>query len=229
MPADVDAAENSAASGDALLRSWAAWRDLLLRAAVGLLTIFTGVTAAFFFDGYREQLEQGKQLAETRAGIIHELEHYEAHGGNIVVSINKSLDRWKAANAAGAQAVPGYYLMTGAPRPPTAAWTSALSSGVASRFDPVTQLELGYFYSEFSGIHENYVRNLVFTEQEILPREVAGPAAFYDAGGKLQPQFKVHMDQLARFSADLHRLTAEAKRLHAKLEAQAREQDGVSK
>ena len=226
---DVENVVQSTVTGESSLRSWSAWRDLLLRAAVGLLTIFTGVTAAFFFDGYREQLEQDQQLSETRAGIIYELKHYESHGGAIVDDIDKSLARWKAANASGAQAVPAYYLINGAPRPPTAAWTSALSSGVASRFDPATQLDLGYFYSEYSGIHDNYLRRLVFTEQEILPRVASGPSAFYDANGKLQPQFLVHMQLLGRFSADLRRLNAEATRLRMKLETQARNKDGDSR
>jgi hypothetical protein len=186
---DTDPIQVPAAASATTLRTWAAWRDLLLRASVGLLTIFVGVTAAFFFDGYRDQLEQEQQLRDTRMGIITELQHYESHGGKIAEDIDQSIDRWKAENAAGIQAVPAYYLMTGAPRPPTAAWSSAVASGVASRFDPKTQLELGYFYSEFTGIHDNYLRRLVFTEQEILPRALSGPSAFYDANGKLLPQF----------------------------------------
>lgn len=221
--ADIDSIQNLGTAGGSTLRTWAAWRDLLLRAGVALLTIFVGVTAAFFFDGYRDQLEQAQQLHDTRMGIVTELLHYEAHGGKIADDIDQSIAQWKAADAAGMQAVPGYYLMNGAPRPPTAAWSSAVASGVASHFDPETQLELGYFYSEYSGIHDNYLRRLVFIEQEILPRAIAGPAAFYDSSGKLLPQFQVHMDLLARFSADLHRLNIEAKRLRVKLQAQ----DGV--
>jgi hypothetical protein len=225
---DVDSIPEPAPLGAPSLRSWSAWRDLLLRAGVGLLTIFAGVTAAFFFDGYREQLEQEQQLRETRAGVITELKHYESRGGAIADDIDKSIARWKAASASGVRAVPAYYLMNGSSRPPTAAWTSATASGVASRFDPDTQLELGYFYSEYLGIHENYVRRLVFTEQEILPKLISGPSAFYDTSGKLQPEFMVHMNMLARFSADLRRLNGEATRLRVKLEAQAGEQGGVT-
>ena len=221
---DTDSIQQPAASGGSSLRTWAAWRDLLLRAGVGLLTIFVGVTAAFFFDSYRDQLEQAQQLRDTRMGIITELQHYESRGDTIADDIDKSIARWKTANAAGIQAVPGYYLMNGSPRPPTAAWTSAVASGVASHFDPDTQLELGYFYSEYLGIHDSYVRRLEFTEREILPRAMSGPSAFYDSTGML-PQFQVHMDMLARFSADLHRLNAVAKALRIKLQAQAAEQD----
>jgi hypothetical protein len=188
---------------------------------VGLLTIFVGVTAAFYADAYREKIDQDQQLAEARAGLITELKHYESRGGQIADEIDGSVARWKAENASGKQVVPAYYLFKGAPRPPVAAWTSAMASGTASRFDPKLQLELGYFYSEYSGIHENYVRQLDFAEREILPRELIGPAAFYDANGKLQPQFAVHVMLLARFSSDLRRLNTEATRLRIELERQA--------
>jgi hypothetical protein len=221
---DTDPIPAPAAANGSLLRTWAAWRELLLRAGVALLTIFVGVTAAFFFDGYRDQLEQAQRLHDTRKGIVTELMHYENRGGKIADDIDQSIARWKAANAAGIQAMPGYYLMSGAPRPPTAAWSSAVASGVASQFDSKTQLELGYFYSEYTGIHDNYLRRLVFTEQEILPLALSGPSAFYDANAKLLPQFQVHMDMLERFSADLRRLNAEAKRLRIKLQAQDEDQ-----
>ena len=210
-----------ASGGSFPLRDWTAWRDLLLRAGVGLLTIFVGVTAAFFFDGYREQLERGQKLKDARRGIIAELKNYELGGAVVVDDIDKSLASWKQASAAGTQAVPGYYVMTGSPRPPTAAWTSAVASGVAGNFDPDTQLGLGYFYSEYFGVHDSYVRRLEFTEQEILPRALTGASTFYDPGGRLLPQFQVHMDLLGVFSTDLRRLNAFAKRLRVKLEVQA--------
>lgn len=217
---DVDELPQAADPSASPLRSWAAWRDLLIRAGVGLLTIFVGVSAAFYADAYREKLDQDQQLAETRAGLVTELTHYEKRGGEIADAIDQSIARWRAADAAGIQAVPAYYIMVGAPRPPTAAWSSAMASGAASRFDPQTRLELGYFYSEYTGIHDNYLRRLVFTESEILPREKTGVSAFYDANGRLEPQFRVHVELLARFNGDLRRLNAEATRLRDKLKAQ---------
>jgi hypothetical protein len=53
-----------------------------------------------------------------------------------------------------------------------------------------------------------------------------GAGAFYAADGKLQPQFKVHMDLLARFNEDLRRLNLEARRLRIKLESQAQSGKG---
>ena len=75
----------------------------------------------------------------------------------------------------------------------------------------------------------NFRQGNVFAAQQAFRdrRAMSGPSAFYDSTGKLLPQFQVHMDMLARFSADLHRLNAVAKGLRIKLQAQAAEQDAA--
>ena len=85
-------------------------------------------------------------------------------------------------------------------------------------FDPKLRRELGYYYSEFIGIHDNYDRYNQFTEREILPRLAAGPDAFYGPDGKLLPMFRVHMDLQTEFAADLRRLGQMAQNLRTRLE-----------
>jgi hypothetical protein len=80
-------------------------------------------------------------------------------------------------------------------------------------FDPELRLALGYFYAEFLGIHQNYVRRLEFIESVIIPTSKGGPSAFYDSSGRLQPEFQVQMSLLAEFGADIRRVAAEASRL----------------
>src|SRR6266480_522554 len=63
----------------------------------------------------------------------------------------------------------------GVTHPPTAAWNSAVSSGVARMIEPKLRTDLGYYYSEFLGIHDNYDRYNQFTEREVLPRILLGP------------------------------------------------------
>ena len=46
------------------------------------------------------------------------------------------------------------------------AWNSAVASGVARMLEPNLRRDLGYFYSEFVGIHDNYDRYNQFTERE---------------------------------------------------------------
>jgi hypothetical protein len=187
-------------------------------AATELLIIFAGVTAAFFVEGYRETLDERTQLRQATQGIIAEMYHYEDRGLELADSIDQRLARWRAADAAGFRAVPAFYRIPGAPNPPTAAWDAAVSSGVASMFEPQLSIELGYFYNEYVGIHSNYLRHLSFVEREVLPRVAAGPDAFYDDRGKLRPDFGVQMSLLEEFGRDLRRLSEEAGALGAKLE-----------
>jgi hypothetical protein len=114
--------------------------------------------------------------------------------------------------------VPALHLIPGAPYPPSAAWATAVSSGTANRFDPALSLEIGWFYSEVGGIHENYRRYLVFHEREVAPRALEGAAAFYGPDGKLKPEFQVHLALYEAFVADLKRLCAQTTDLRRKLE-----------
>jgi hypothetical protein len=81
-----------------------------------------------------------------------------------------NIARWEDAERTGKRAVPGYYRIPGAPHPPSAGWNSAVASGVARMLQPKLRRELGYFYSAFVGIHDNYDRYNQFTEREVLPR-----------------------------------------------------------
>ena len=109
--------------------------------------------------------------------------------------------------------------MRGSPFPPTPAWDAAISSGVASLYEPSLRLDLGYYFNEFVGIHTNYVRRLSFIEREVLPRARVGPQTFYDASGALLPQFGTEMELLADFAAELIVSSEWAARLIARLNA----------
>jgi hypothetical protein len=78
--------------------------------------------------------------------------------------------------------------------------------------EPDLRRDLGYFYSEFVGIHDNYDRYNQFTEREVLPRSLSGPDAFYGPDGHLLPVFRVHMDLQKEFAEDLRRLGGMAAR-----------------
>jgi hypothetical protein len=84
--------------------------------------------------------------------------------------------------------------------------------------EPGLRIELGLFYSEMAGIHDNYDRYNQFTEREVLPRIALGPDAFYGADGHILPNFRVHMDLQKEFAADLRRLSNQARPLRMRLE-----------
>lgn len=114
--------------------------------------------------------------------------------------------------------MPGYYRIPGATHPPIAAWNTMVSSGLARLIEPKLRTELGYFYSEFLGIHDNYDRYNQFTEREVLPRLAAGPDAFYGTDGRILPMFRVHMDLQQEFATDLRNLSTKARDLRIRLE-----------
>lgn len=195
------------------------WRPNWSRAAVELVVIFVGVTAAFFVESYREHLAAEDDLRQASAGILSELRSFETRGGGYVEAFTAPIERWREAEAAGRRAVPEFYRIPGAPRPPTAAWDATVASGVASQFEPDFRFRLGYFYSEFRGIHENYLRHLDFVEREVLPRVDVGTDAFYDASGRFDPAVRVRMALIEEFIADLGRLSLMAGELADELEA----------
>jgi len=192
------------------------WRGIR-RAATELLVIFAGVTAAFFVEDLRETLGEREQLRQVTRGLVAEMYHYEDRGTELADSISSRLAQWRSADASGSQAVPAFYRIPGAPSPPTAAWDAAVSSGVASMFEPALRIELGYFYNEYVGIHSNYVRHLTFVELEVLPRLEMGASAFYGEEGRLRPEFGAQMALLEEFGRDLERLSAEAGALGVRL------------
>lgn len=195
------------------------WRQRVGWLASELLVVFIGVSAAFVVENYRDGRTQAGELHQAIAGVIVELADYETRAQQFADAIKASIATWEEADRAGKRAIPGYYRIPGATHPPSAAWNTTVASGLARLLEPKLRIELGYFYSEFVGIHDNYDRYNQFTEREILPRIVMGPDAFYDADGHLLPQFRVHMDLENEFAADLRKLSAKAHDLRTRLEA----------
>jgi hypothetical protein len=195
------------------------WRSHLGWLTGQLLVIFLGVSAAFLVENYRQRENDKTEMMQAVAGIIKELENYEIKSAQFADAFDSAIEKWKTADRQGQRAVPGYFRLPGAPHPPSAAWTTTVSSGIARMLDPQLRVDLGYFYNEFVGVHENYERYNQFTEREVLPRISQGPDAFYGGDGKLLPMFRVHMDLQSEFAADLRRLGKQGHDLRLRLEA----------
>ena len=198
----------------------ALWRSRALAALAQLTTIFVGVTLAFVFDGWRKDLDEAADVRQTVGALITELRHLETHGMSLALQMEASAEVWHAADRAGRQAPLDLHRIPGATNPPSAAWASAVSSGMANRLDPALSLEIGWFYSEVIGIHANYARYMAFHEREVMPRVLEGAASFYGADDKLKPEFRVHLALYEEFVADLKRLCVRAGELRTKLEAE---------
>jgi hypothetical protein len=194
------------------------WRTYLGRLAGELIVVFAGVSAAFVVENYRDSRNQAAEFRQALSGVTAELNRHENRGREIAELISARIKEWEDADRAGKRAVPGSYRIPGATHPPIAAWNTMVSSGLARLIEPKLRTELGYFYSEFVGIHDNYDRYNEFTEREVLPRLAAGPDAFYGPDGRILPLFQVHMDLQQEFASDLRNLSAKAHDLRTRLE-----------
>jgi hypothetical protein len=194
------------------------WRGHLGWLAAQLIVVFAGVTAAFVVENYRDNRNQQAEFHRALSGLIAELNRYETRGLEFADAMDAKISAWEQADRNGSRAIPGYFRIPGATHRPSAAWTTMVSSGLARLIEPGLRTELGLFYSEVIGIHDNYDRYNQFTEREVLPRIALGPDAFYGADGHIQPAFRVHMDLQREFAADLRRLSHQAHDLRLKLE-----------
>jgi hypothetical protein len=195
-----------------------AWRTRFGRWAGELLVIFVGVSAAFVVENYRDNRNQAAEFHQTLAGVIAELNRHEGRSLEFADGISARITEWEKAARDGNRAVPGYFRIPGATHPPIAAWNTMVSSGLARLIEPKLRTELGYFYSELTGVHDNYDRYNQFTEREVLPRIASGPDAFYGPDGHLLPMFRVHMDLQQEFANDLRALSTRAHDLRTRLE-----------
>ncbi|MDH3732765.1 MAG: hypothetical protein OEU54_04490 [Gemmatimonadota bacterium] len=176
------------------------------RSIAELFVIFVGVSAAFFVENYREGRQELQELEQAVDGLVFELGHYSERTLVHASAIERALGDWQAEDALGRRAIPGDYTIPGALRPPAPAWETTVASGTANLLEPTIRMELGWFYNEFLGIHDNHARQVEFSEREILPRATLGPDAFYGADGRVLPQFAVHMSLLEDFGTGLQRM-----------------------
>ena len=151
------------------------WRGHVGWLAGQLIVVFAGVSAAFVVENYRDSKNQQADFRQALSGVIAELNRYETRGLEFADGMDTKISAWEQADHSGTRAIPGYYRIPGSTHPPSAAWTTMVSSGLARLMDPDLRLELGLFYSEMVGIHDNYDRYNQFTEREVLPRVTLGP------------------------------------------------------
>jgi hypothetical protein len=162
------------------------WRPRLGWLVGELIVVFAGVSAAFVVESYRDSRNYAAEFRQALSGVTAELNRTETRAREFADGISAKVKEWEDADRSGRRAVPGYYRIPGATHPPIAAWNTMVSSGLARMIEPKLRTELGYFYSEFVGVHDNYDRYHQFTEREVLPRLAAGPDAFYGPDASCQ-------------------------------------------
>jgi hypothetical protein len=167
-------------------------RERLGWLASEFLIIFVGVSAAFVVENYRDYRTHVAEFHDAMSGVIAELRNTEAKTRTYSEAIFADLARWEEADRTGKRAVPSHYRIPGATHPPTSAWNSAVSSGVARMIERRCAPSLGITTTN-SSASDNYDRYNQFTEREYCCASF-GPEAFYGSDGKLPLHFRVYMD-----------------------------------
>ena len=107
-----------------------------------LIVVFAGVSAAFVVENYRDTKNQQAEFRQALSGVIAELKRYETRGREFADGMDAKISAWEQADRSGTRAIPGYYRIPGATHPPSAAWTTMLSSGLVRLIEPGLRTEL---------------------------------------------------------------------------------------
>jgi hypothetical protein len=139
----------------------------------------------------------------------------------ITEPIRKGLSDWRDAFDRGEQPPPFFLRIAGSDTAPDT-WQMLQQEQLSALFDPETLFDLGFYYSELSGVGRKYLRYVAFVENDILPGLKDGSAGFYDEAGALRPRYAANMDRLGEFGEETDRLRRWADCLVYRIEAEKR-------
>ena len=211
--AEIDCvAEGPPARGSwARLDRWVS-RHTLSKVGLELLSVFVGVTGAFWLDNWRQQRQQ-QQSADAVYKSLSEEVSLIAHGGpEIDLKIRNGMSDWQARYARGERPAPYTYMMPRSPRPPTGVWEAAMSSGLINLLDTRLLFCLARYYRRLESSGEEYVEYKHFVENEVLPF-ADDPKYFYGADGRLKPRFSGNMNKIVRWQNEHVLIVGEARQL----------------
>ncbi len=188
-----------------------------LRVVAELAVVFLGVTAAFFVDNYRERLQARERADQLASALLRDVTAFADASAAYAGAIRAGLAEFRDARAAGRRPVPYVLRVPGAEGGPVQVWEAAMQSGAGEVLDPELVFELAGLYHEIEGEAFKYLRYAEFTERQVWPLVAGDTAGFYDASGKLKPEFTAHMRQLEEIAADLASQHERARTVAAKL------------
>lgn len=102
-----------------------------------------------------------------------------------------------------------------AARPPVRIWDSVVATGAARALSPNLLFRLAMFYNCQNSFGERYALGDLYRTAHLPAWH--GPAGFYDASGKLRPEFVAYVDRRRDLLAASRNLTAQARALRAEL------------
>ena len=186
--------------------------------AIDFVIVVAGVFVGLQVNTWNEARVEATRRQQSIDALVTNLEDAIQVQHRFIAAIDAGLSEWEAAEARGEKPTPFYYRIEGSDTPPDV-WSTFEQMELTDLFDPVTLFDLTFFYSEADGIGQKYVRYVAFVEDEVLPGEIQGEEAFYDADGRLRPAFRANMDRLRDYRNEAKGLIAWAGCLVYRLEA----------
>ena len=169
--------------------------------AIELLIVILGVLIGIQASNWNEaRVERQRQVA-LLDGFRVDMRDYSGVTRKFSRRALNGLAAFDAAIARGEHPAPYFMRFRGSDTAPKSVWEVAQQSGLDQMVHPNLMFDIGYFYSELDGIGVKFVRYSEFVESQILPR-LDHPEQFYDADGKLKPEFRQNMERLREWASD---------------------------
>ncbi|MCY7354395.1 MAG: hypothetical protein LH470_04820 [Lysobacter sp.] len=180
------------------------WAAIAIEFVLLVAGVFLGIQVANWNQDREDSIRAGRIAAALQRDLADEA----VVGPMIDKSISALFADYDAARARGEQPPPVYFRVIGSDTPPKSPCSGMLQAQIADLVDPQLLWELCFYYDERDGIGIRYIRYVTFVEAEILPRLHGDPSAFYDADGKLRPEFAASADRLRDWQHEFPRMSA---------------------
>jgi hypothetical protein len=189
------------------------WTAIAVDLVILVLGVFLGIQAANWNQARVERERSGLLLEALRSDLNDYLRVTDAFGKQA----RAGLDAFDAAIARGEHPAPYVMRFRGSDKPPMAVWQVAMQGGLADLVHPSLTVQTGFFYSEVDGVAEKYGRYAEFVESRILPYR-DDPQVFYDADGRLKPEFRQNLQRLREWAEDSETIAVSARCLLGRFE-----------
>jgi mannose-6-phosphate isomerase-like protein (cupin superfamily) len=183
-----------------------------------LLIVIVGVYIGLQVNTWNEERRDAQRRVQIIGALVTSLNDAISVQKKMVAEIETGLSSWEAAVARGEQRPPFFYRIGGSDIPPDT-WSTFVQMQLTDLFDPVTLFDLMFFYSEFNGVGQKYIRYVTFVEDQVLPGIIRDDDIFYGTDGQLKPEFQANMDRLRDYQQETLRLTTWADCLVYRLKA----------
>ena len=181
-----------------------------------LFVVILGVLLGLQASRWAANREDQQYHAQMVTALDETLKVYVEAGQGIHKEIAGILADHERRVAKGERPPPPYWRLDQLERPPTLAWDAMVATGIARSLKPELVFQIARFFSRGDGLGDRYERYNAFTERQILPY-LDEPARFYEAGGRLRPEYAAHVARLGELLAVNDGLTSEAEGLRRDL------------